>query len=108
MHLCPKGSSGKLVKRLALLILVSLSLSPARAENLVASMENSNAIPPTEWIKESSGQGLVIHSRMRLRSGLKEFKGVGVIDASPRVVFAVLDDSEAYSASCLIRLSAGS
>ncbi len=82
------------MKRLALIILVSLSLASIRADNPVTS--NANAIPSADWIREGSGNGLVIHSRARLDSGLKEFKGVGVIGASPHVVFAVLDDTEAY------------
>ena len=50
-----------------------------------------------EWVQESTGDGVVIHSRTRAGSTLKEFRGIGVIDAPPNVVFAVLDDTESYT-----------
>ena len=50
-----------------------------------------------EWVQESSGNGVVIHSRTRAGSDLKEFRGIGLIDAPPHVVFAVLDDTESYT-----------
>lgn len=49
-----------------------------------------------DWKEESSVKGLVIYSRVRDGSALKEFKAVGVIEAMSRAVFAVIDDSEAY------------
>lgn len=48
------------------------------------------------WGVESNGKDLAIYSRLRDGSALKEFKGVGLIEATPAAVFAVLDDSEAY------------
>lgn len=48
------------------------------------------------WIEDASGKGLAIFSRVRNGTSIREFKGVGVIEASPSVVFAVLDDTEAY------------
>ncbi len=48
------------------------------------------------WALEAESKGIVIHSRVREGSAIKEFRGVGVIDAPPSEVFGVLDDSEAY------------
>jgi hypothetical protein len=50
----------------------------------------------SEWTPEGGANGITISSRMRDASGIKEFRGVGVIDAPTAVVFAVIDDSEAY------------
>jgi Polyketide cyclase / dehydrase and lipid transport len=50
----------------------------------------------TEWKEDATGDGLIIYSRLRAGSNLKEFKSVGVIDASSSAVFAVLNDVEAY------------
>lgn len=47
-------------------------------------------------MSEANSQELTIYSRLRKGTALKEFKGVGLIDATPAAVFAVLDDSEAY------------
>jgi hypothetical protein len=52
--------------------------------------------PADGWAQESAGKDVAIHSRPRAGSGVKEFRAIGVIDASPATVFAVLDDSEAY------------
>jgi len=49
-----------------------------------------------DWVEEAKGDGVVIHSRARAGSDLKEFRGIGMIDAPPNVVFAVLDDTESY------------
>jgi hypothetical protein len=49
-----------------------------------------------EWTLEGAANGITIHSRVRAGSAIKEFRGIGVIDAPPAVVFAVIDDSEAY------------
>lgn len=51
----------------------------------------------SEWRLESDSKGVLIHSRVREGSAIKEFRAVGVIDAPPAMVFAVLDDAEAYS-----------
>ena len=48
------------------------------------------------WALEASTKDLAIYSRTREGTALKEFKGVGAIEATPAAVFAVLDDSEAY------------
>ena len=48
------------------------------------------------WEQESIGKDVAIHSRARAGSAIREFRAIGMIDAPPRAVFAVLDDSEAY------------
>ena len=50
----------------------------------------------TEWKEEANGDGLIIYSRTREGSPLKEFKTVGTINALSNAVFAVLNDVEAY------------
>lgn len=52
--------------------------------------------PADGWTQESVGSDVAIHSRPRAGSGVKEFRAVGVINAPPAAVFAVLDDSESY------------
>ncbi|MGZ5552746.1 MAG: START domain-containing protein [Chthoniobacterales bacterium] len=49
------------------------------------------------WKEESNNKGVVIHSRLREGSAIKEFRGVGLIEASPDIVFAVIDDGESYA-----------
>ena len=48
------------------------------------------------WAQESIGKDVAIHSRARSGSAIREFRAIGMIDAPPSAVFAVLDDSEAY------------
>lgn len=48
------------------------------------------------WALESTSKELTVYSRLREGTAVKEFKGVGLIDAPPSAVFAVLDDSESY------------
>jgi len=50
----------------------------------------------TEWKEEATGDEIIIYSRTREDSTLKEFKSVGTIDARSSAVFAVLNDVEAY------------
>lgn len=52
--------------------------------------------PATDWKEEANRDGLIIYSRTREGSNLKEFKTVGMIDARSSAVFAVLNDVEAY------------
>ena len=52
--------------------------------------------PATEWKEEANGDELIIYSRTREGSAVKEFKSVGKIDALSSAVFAVLNDVEAY------------
>ena len=56
----------------------------------------SGPVLAEEWKLESEKDALAIHSRVRAGTGLREFKAVGTVEAPPDVVFAVLDDSEAY------------
>ena len=49
------------------------------------------------WKEESNSKGVAIHSRARAGSELREFRGVGMIEAPPAVAFAVLDDLAAYT-----------
>lgn len=74
------------MQKLASLCLVALLLAPARgAENA------------SDWTEEANKDGVTILSRKREGTSLKEFRGVGSIDAPTAVVFAVLDDTDAYS-----------
>ncbi len=50
----------------------------------------------TAWVKVATKDGVVICSRTRAGSPIKEFRSVGEIAASSKAVFAVLDDPEAY------------
>ena len=50
-----------------------------------------------DWTLAANSQELTIYSRTRSGSKVKEFKAVGGIDASSRVVYAVIDDFEAYA-----------
>ena len=54
--------------------------------------QNSSA----DWTQESDVNGVIIQSRIHEGSDIREFKGVGAIEATPSAVFAILDDSEAY------------
>ncbi len=56
----------------------------------------SSAVAEEGWKEESDSKGVVIQSRLRPGSPLKEFRAVGQIEASPDVVFAVIDDAESY------------
>jgi len=82
---------------IALAAVVAASLSaaeqPGRAN--VAARAQSTA-PEEGWEQESADKDVAIHSRARAGSPLREFRAVGVIDATPGAVFSVLDDSEAY------------
>ena len=68
---------------------------PARMKAAVHKPARSTD-PADGWTQDSAGKDVVIHSRPRAGSGVKEFRAVGLIDAPPAAVFAVLDDSEAY------------
>lgn len=50
----------------------------------------------TAWEETANRDGVVIYSRTRAGSAIKEFKSVGLIDSPPRAVYAVLVDAEAY------------
>jgi Polyketide cyclase / dehydrase and lipid transport len=82
------GANADFMHRLALisfLLLFSVQLCAADDHNRA-----------TQWKEEANGDGLIIYSRIREGSALKEFKSVGKIDALSGAVFAVLNDVEAY------------
>ena len=83
----------------AISVLVAATATAAEAQQAVksAAYKPARSTDPSDgWTQESAGKDVVIHSRARAGSGLKEFRAVGLIDAPPAAVFAVLDDSEAY------------
>ena len=90
------------MKRRSLLALVGLcAVAASAAENppsIKAAVHRpaKSTDPADGWTQEATGKDVAIHSRPRPGSGVKEFRAVGVIDAAPAAVFAVLDDSEAY------------
>ena len=51
-----------------------------------------------DWKLATDSNGVTIYSRPHPGSSLKEFKGMGVIDASSRAVHQVIDDIDAYPA----------
>ncbi len=51
---------------------------------------------PNEWKDEANSRGVLVQSRPHPGSSVKEYRGVGLVAAPPSVVFAVLNDSEAY------------
>lgn len=71
---------------IGLLLLLPLSLT-AKPDDQIAG---------TEWKGDGHGSGLIIYSRTREGSSLKEFKAVGTIAASSSAVFAVLNNAEAF------------
>ena len=59
----------------------------------------SEPAPPSAsdgWTLSSESNGVVLYSRPRLGSRLKEFKAVGEIEASAHSVHGVIDDIDAY------------
>ncbi len=63
---------------------------------LFASFAHAQKSAPNEWKEESNSRGVLIQSRAHEGSPLREFRAIGRIEAAPSVVFAVLNDSEAY------------
>ncbi|MEY2479789.1 MAG: hypothetical protein QOI04_716 [Verrucomicrobiota bacterium] len=56
-----------------------------------------NSIDPKDgWKLASESNGVMIYSRLRAGSSVKEFKAIGEIDAPSRIVNAVIDDLENY------------
>ena len=53
--------------------------------------------PDTSWQKVDDKDGIAIYSRKRVGSGLKEFKGTGLISAPPQAVEKVLEDVAGYT-----------
>jgi ribosome-associated toxin RatA of RatAB toxin-antitoxin module len=50
-----------------------------------------------DWKLTSHRDGVLIYSRTRPGSSIKEFKAIGKIEASPRTVMSVVDDIDAYT-----------
>ncbi len=88
------------MKWFAVIALVCLSLAPGHAENAVSGKGNADALSAGNWTEEFSASGLVIYSRARNGSALREFKGVGVIDAMPQLVLPCSTIAKATLALC--------
>jgi len=88
------------VTRLALFTFLALLAGPLPAAEKLVLPPGPRLVeknePGGEWVQDSVAQGITIYSRSREGSALKEFKGVGMIEAPAGSVFAVLDDSESY------------
>ncbi len=56
----------------------------------------SSSFAAEGWKEESNAKGVVIQSRLRPGSALKEFRALGAIEATPDHVFSVIDDAESY------------
>ena len=56
-----------------------------------------NSVDPQDgWKLAAESNGVTIYSRLRAGSPVKEFKAIGEIDATTRIVHAVIDDLENY------------
>jgi hypothetical protein len=86
----PVGLSS--MQRLAFIALFSL----LSGRLIAADLAESDQVRATEWKEEAHSAGLIIYSRTRDGSSLKEFKSVGMIAAPSSSVYAVLSDVEAY------------
>jgi len=82
------------LERVALTALLVLTLEKAALGETEPASAHQDSSP--RWTAESDTKGVVTYSRIHEGSALREWKGVGVIEAAPGTVFAVLDDSEAY------------
>ena len=56
----------------------------------------SSSTAEVGWKEESNSKGVLIQSRLHPGSALKEFRAVGLIEATPDKVFAVLDDAASH------------
>jgi Polyketide cyclase / dehydrase and lipid transport len=63
---------------------------------LVAAENVADTEISAQWRLESESNGVLIYSRTRSGFSAKEFRAIGLIDAPPDRVFAVVDDAEAY------------
>ena len=90
MVAAPVGLSS--MQRLAFITLLSLLSGRLSA----ADHAEPDQVRATEWKEEANKDGLIIYSRTREGSNLKEFKSVGMIAAPSSSVYAVLSDVEAY------------
>jgi hypothetical protein len=85
------------VKRRAIrLILAILTLGGTAALNPARLVAAETQDPAQGWNLESKSSNVLLYSRVRPGSSIKEFKAVGDLDASTRVVHGVLNDVEAY------------
>jgi polyketide cyclase/dehydrase/lipid transport protein len=75
-------------------LLLVLMLSAGRCA--LAAEPNLPGQTNDDWKLASKSGGVMLYSRTRPGSSLKEFKAVGEIDASTRTVHNVLDDFEQY------------
>src|ERR1700730_18660034 len=75
-------------------LLLFLMLSAGRCA--LAAEPNLPGQTNDDWKLASKSGGVMLYSRTRPGSSLKEFKAVGEIDASTRTVHNVLDDFEQY------------
>ena len=81
---------------LAALLAANLTAAEKPARMNVAYKPAQSTAAEDGWTQETVGKDIAIHSRSRPGSALKEFRAVGIIDAPPGAVFAVLDDTEAF------------
>jgi Polyketide cyclase / dehydrase and lipid transport len=89
----PAAFSG--MKQFLLLACVGLVFpAPAKAGRAAGAEASGTG---AEWKQESKDIGVAIHSRLHPGSAVKDYKGIGIIDAASAVVFAVLSDNEAYA-----------
>ena len=85
-------------------LLAALSLAaPLQAGSPVAKVN-----PAVPWQKVDQRGGVVIYSRTRPGSTIREFRCIGEIDSPSRAIFAVLNDAQAfpdfmpYTAECRV------
>lgn len=81
---------------LATFVVASITAAEQPGRTNPAPKQAQSTAPEDGWKQESADKDVAIHSRARAGSSLREFRAVGLIDASPGAVFAVIDDSEAY------------
>jgi hypothetical protein len=84
------------MKALALLLAASFLLASFARAQKTGPAESGKADAANEWKQESTAKGVTILSRAHAGSSAREFKAVGIIEAPPPMVFAVIDDSESY------------
>ncbi len=74
-----------------LVFLLLIAAFPARPD------DGATISADTGWQHIDDKDGVALYSRARVGSSLKEFKGTGVIDASPETVEKVLGDVASYT-----------
>jgi hypothetical protein len=72
-------------------LFILAGILPARPD------DGSTISADTGWQKADDKGGVALYSRTRVGTGLKEFKGTGIISASPLAVEKVLEDVENYT-----------